>query len=171
MKKKISAEDLDLTIEDTGSKKLSTRITETLTCPKTRNNCTDATINKPQLCDTTTTNPSQQNCISIEEDDCKPTVTCPLTIEPACVTNVECYDSKSNAQQCCAISEKDNTICENCLTVGTCGADSQCYCLVTEKNCPISGEDESCMCVLTDQETCEPPMPVTAVTDCTLCDN
>lgn len=154
MKKKISPDELDLSIEETGDKKLSPRFTETKTCGYYCN----------------TVDPTLPDCKTIEEAGCLPTETC-WTIEPECETNVECYDSKSNAQQCCAISEKDNTICENCLTVGTCGADSQCYCLVTDNNCPISGEDESCMCALTDQETCEPPMPVTAITDCTLCDN
>lgn len=176
-KKKITPEDLELDIEETGGQKLSPRITETITCPKTRNNCTDATLNKPQLCDTTTTNPSQQNCISVEADDCKPTVNCPLTIEPACETKVGCQDSDSNAQMCCAISEKANTICADCLTAGTCGVDSQCNCLISknicdsdDNRCVISDQD-TCMCIYTDQETCEPLIPVTAVTGCTLCDN
>ena len=178
MKKEITPEDLNLNIEVTGGERLTPKFTQTLTCPQTRNNCTDATFDKPQLCDTTTTNPTEQNCLSVGENECKPTDNCPLTIEPACETKVGCQDSNSNAELCCPISEKANTLCANCITAGTCGADSECNCLISknvceteDKFCPISGQDETCMCVYTDQDTCEPLEPVTELTGCNLCNN
>lgn len=175
-KKKITPADLELNIEVTGGEQLSPRFTETRTCPETRNNCTDATFDKPELCDTTTTDPTVKNCLSVNVDDCTPTKKCPLTIEPACETKVGCVDSASHAQICCPISDKANTVCANCHTAGTCGPDSQCQCLISKNvcdsdgiGCMISGQDETCQCPITAQETCEPPIIATALTKCNLC--
>lgn len=59
-KKKITPEDLELNIEVTGGWQLSPKFTETRTCAGSRNNCTGATFDKPELCDTTTTDPTEK---------------------------------------------------------------------------------------------------------------
>lgn len=171
MKKKITPEDLNLNIEVTGGERVTPKFTETLTCPQTRINCTDATFDKPQLCDTTTTNPSEQNCLSAGENDCKPTDKCPLTIEPACETKVGCEDSHSHAQLCCPITEQ--TDCrdsvDNCVSVDTCGQNTFNICLETSNDCAktvtdcfvsLNG-DETCVCAYTVEETCMPTIQKT----------
>lgn len=118
---------------------------------------------------------NRKNCLSLNAEDCKPTDKCPLTIEPACETRIGCVDSASHAELCCPISEKANTLCEICHTAGTCGPDSECNCLISKNvcesddfKCPISGKDETCMCVKTLEETCEPLQPATEITTCRL---
>lgn len=148
----------------------SPRFTETRTCPQTRNNCTEATFDAPELCDTTTTNPTQKNCLSINAEDCKPTKKCPLTIEPACETKIGCEDSASNAILCCPISDKANTVCTNCYSADSCGNNTQCICQITRDDCNSSpcqiSIDNSCTCPLSLEETCPPPVVATEITGC-----
>lgn len=179
-KKKIKPEDLELNIEVTGKNQISGRVSVTQTCANTKNicmhtkkddECVQCSFEFQDTCGTTTIDPTTTN----QGEDCHPTEKCLLTIEPACETKVGCVDSASHAVLCCPLSDKANTVCENCHTAGTCGADSQCQCLISKNvcesdgiTCVISGDDETCNCIYTLQDGCEPPVVATEITGCGL---
>ncbi len=165
-KKKIKPEDLELNIEVLGKSQQSTRVTNTYTCAVTKNNCGDATFDKPELCDTTTTNPTIPECQTIAAAGCLPTQRC-MTIEPACETKAGCVDSASKAELCCPI---DKTVDRDCMTNDTCGPNTLHICLVTSdcntlnQDCQISGDDETCNCINTVEDTCNNPPVISIVT-------
>lgn len=172
-KKKITPEDLDLNIEVTGGNQLSSRFTETRTCNVTRNQTCNA-----EECETATTKPTVPECKTVAEAGCRQTDAC-WTIEPECETKVGCQDSNSHAQLCCPITNQNgckDTV-DNCASVDTCGANTVKICLETSNgcvntrhNCLVSQDnDETCGCINTIQETCEPPKPATIFTGCDLC--
>lgn len=157
-KKKITPKDLDLNIEETGGKQSSPRFTETKTCGYYCN----------------TIDPTLPDCKTVEEEGCLPTQTC-WTIEPECETKAGCHDSNSHAQLCCPVTNQNgckDTV-DNCASVDTC-SNTVKICLVTSKdcvntreNCLISEDkDETCLCIHTVQETCEPLQPITQITGC-----
>lgn len=157
-KKKITPEDLELSIEVTGGHQLSPKMIETKNCTPTHGTC-----DGENGCNTTTPNPTVPDCKTVAEAGCKQTDTC-WTIEPECETKVGCVDSASHAQLCCPVSDKADSMCANCMSYGgTCGPDSQCLCMITKKDCEtvklcqMSNGDETCNCTIFG-DTCEPPI-------------
>lgn len=76
------------------------RITETRNCIPTYRTCGDENGNNTIL-----QGPTIPDCKTVAEDGSSPTQN-GRTIELSCENHVEYCDSKSNAGQCCAISEK-----------------------------------------------------------------
>ena len=145
-------------------------MTETKACTPTHGTC--GGLNG---CNTTTPNLTVPECNTVEEDGCSPSQDC-WTIEPECETKVGCYDSNSHAQLCCPITNQNgckDTV-NNCVTVDTCGPNTVNICLETSngcvntrENCLVSQDkDETCICINTAQEDCEPLKPATVITGC-----
>lgn len=178
-KKKITPEDLELNIEITNKGQVSNRVSVTLTCANTKNicmhtkkdqDCEQCSFEFLDTCGTTTIEPTATN----QGEDCKPTINCLLTIEPACETKVGCDDSASHAQLCCPISDKANTLCANCYSADSCGNNTQCICQFTKDDCDSKQSpcqisvNISCTCVQSLEDTCPPPEIATDINKCNL---